>query len=205
MNDDSPLVGQNVRPGKWLYGLAAVIFIAGWALFAVILWKSLSGMDEGLQQIVVPGTTELNLAKPGSYSIFHEYESVVGSRIYSSHENVSGLECSLRSKATGAPVKLSRSTASTRYSYGGRSGVSYLDFRIEQPGVYELSAEYPEGVEGPQIVLAVGQGVGLRIVAGVLGSMAVVFGCIGLAVAIAVYTGVKRYRAGEAMKKQALS
>jgi hypothetical protein len=47
--------------------------------------------------------------------------------------------------------------------------------------------------------------VGLRIVAGILGSMAVVFGCIGLAVAIAVYTGVKRYRAGEAMKKQALS
>jgi hypothetical protein len=27
--------------------------------------------------------------------------------------------------------------------------------------------------------------------------MAVVFGCIGLSVAIAVYTGVKRYRAGE--------
>ena len=205
MNDDSPLVGQNVRPGKWLYGLAAVIFIAGWALFAVILWKSLSGMDEGLQQVVVPGTTELNLAKPGKYTIFHEYQSVIGSRIYSMSQDVTGLECRLRNKATGVPVALSRSLSNSSYSMGGRSGVSYLDFRIEKPGVYELSAEYPEGVEGPQIILAVGQGVGLRIVAGILGSMAVVFGCIGLAVAIAVYTGVKRYRAGEAMKKQALS
>ncbi|MBI4165635.1 MAG: hypothetical protein HY508_07880 [Acidobacteria bacterium] len=200
MNGDYPLVAQEIRPGRWLYGLAAVIFVAGWAMFAIVLWKSLSGLDEGLQQVVVPGTAELNLAKPGSYTIFHEHESVVGSRIYSGSETVSGLECSLRSKATGAAVKLSRSTANTHYSTGGRSGVSFLEFRIEQPGVYELSAEYPEGKEGPEIVLAVGQGVGLRIVTGILGSLAIVFGCIGVAIALVVYTGVMRYRAGQRIR-----
>ena len=189
--------GQQIRPGRWLYGLAAVIFLAGWALFAVILWTSLSGLDEGLQQVVVPGSAELNLAKPGGYTAFHEYESVVGSRIYSGDRNVPGLECSLKSKPTGASVQLSRSTASTSYSTGGRSGVSFLDFRIDQPGVYEFSAEYPNGAAGPEVVLAVGQGVGLRIVTGILGSLAVVFGCIGLSIALAVYTGVKRYQAGK--------
>ena len=189
--------GQESPPGRWWYGLAAVIFVAGWVIFGVVLWKSLSGIGEELQQAVVPGRVELNLAKPGKYTIFHEYESVVSSRIYSMSQDVSGLQCSLENKTTGAPVKLSRSFANTRYSLGGRSGVSFLDFRIEQPGTYVLSAAYAEGEEGPEVVLAVGQGMGLRIVTGVLGSLAAVFGCIGLSVAIAVYVGVKRYRAGE--------
>lgn len=197
MNGDVPLVGQEIRPGRWLYGLAAVIFVAGWGLFALILWKSLSGIGEGLQQVVVPGTAELNLPKAGKYTVFHEYKSVVASRIYSMSQDISGLECSLRNKATGAPVELTRSLANSNYSMGGRSGVSFLDFHIEQPGTYVLSAEYAAGAEGPEVVLAVGQGIGLRIVVGVLGSLATVFGCIGLSVAIAVYTGVKRYRAGE--------
>ena len=197
MNGDYPLVAQEIRPGKWLYGLAAVIFVAGWALFAVILWKSLSGIGEGMQQVVVPGSAELTLAKPGSYTIFHEYESVVGSRIYSASRGVPGLECSLRSKATGASVEISPSHSNSTYSMARRSGVSVLDFRIDQPGIYILTAGYPSGQEGAETVLAVGQGIGLRIVGGILGSMAVVFGCIGLSVAIAVYTGVKRYRAGE--------
>ncbi len=186
---------QAIRPGRWLYGLAAVIFLSGWGLFGVILWKSLSGIGERLQQVVVPGTAEVSLPKPGKYTIFHEYQSVVGSRIYSMAQDIPGLECSLQNKATGAPVELSRSVSSSSYSVGGRSGVSFMDFHIGQPGTYLLSAAYPEGVSGPETVLAVGQGVGLRIVAGVLGSLAAVFGCIGLAVAIAVYTGVKRYKA----------
>ena len=188
---------REIRPGRWLYGLAAVIFLAGWGLFAGILWKSLSGIGEGLQQVVVPGTAEVNLPEAGKYTVFHEYESAVGSRIYSSTREVSGLDCSLRSKATGAPVELSRSFSNTTYSLGGRSGKSYLDFHIDQPGLYVFSAEYPEGQEGGEVVLAIGQGVGLRIVAGIIGSLAVVFGCIGLSVLIAVYTGVKRYRAGQ--------
>jgi hypothetical protein len=204
MNGDYPLDAQQIRPGRWLYGVAALLFVAGWVLFAVILWTSLSGINEGMQQVVVPGSAELNLDKAGSYTIFHEHESAVGNRIYSTSRGVPGLESSLRSKATGAPVELTRSFSNTKYSMGGRSGTSYLSFRIEQPGVYILSAEYPHGVEGDETVLAVGQGIGLRIVAGVLGSLAVVFGCIGLSVAIAAYTGVKRYRAGEALRRQSL-
>lgn len=194
--------GQEIRPGRWLYGVAVVLFLAGWAFFAIILWKSLSGIGEGLQQVVVPGTAELNLPKAGKYTVFHEYESAVGSRIYSSTREISGLDCSLRSKATGVPVELARSFSNTTYSMGGRSGKSYLDFRIEQPGVYVFSAEYPEGQEGAETVVAIGQGVGFRIVAGILGSLAVVFGCIGLSIAIGVYTGVKRYRAGERLRAQ---
>jgi hypothetical protein len=201
MNGDSALAEQAIRPGRWLYGVAALLFVAGWVLFALILWKSLSGIYEGMPQVVVPGSGEVTLAKPGNYTIFHEHESVVGQRLYSASRGVPGLECSLRSKATGAPVELKRSFSNTTYSMGGRSGVSFLDFTVDQPGVYILSAEYPQGTDGDETVLAVGQGIGLRIVAGVLGSLAAVFGCLGLAVAIGVYAGVKRYRAGEARRR----
>jgi hypothetical protein len=181
-----------------------VLFVTGWALFVVILWSSIRGMGEGLKQVVVPGESELTLNKPGSYTIFHEYESVVGTRIYSSSRGVPGLECSLRSKATGAQVELLRSSSNTTYSMGGRSGTAYLTFHIEQPGVYVLSAQYPECREGDETVLAVGHGVGTRIVGGVLGSMAALGVCILLAVGIGVYTGVMRYRTGETLRKAGL-
>jgi hypothetical protein len=186
---------QDLRPGRWLYGLAAVIFVAGWVLFAVFLWKNLSTIGKGFQQVVVPGKTDITLAKPGKYTIFHEYRSVVGTRVFSGERYVSGLECRLASKATGEEVRLSRSLTSATYNSGGRSGVSMLDFRIETPGVYEFWAGYEDTGEGPQVVLAIGQGFGLRIVTTVLGSLAIVFGCIGLAVFIAVYTAVKRHNA----------
>ncbi len=204
MNGDLPLVEQKIRPGRWLYVVAGVFFVAGWAFFVVILWTSISGIGEGLKQVVVPGEAELTLDKPGSYTIFHEYESVVGHRIYSSNRGVPGLECSLRSKATGAEIEVLRSSSNTTYSMGGRSGTAYLTFHIVQPGVYVLSAQYPEGREGDQTVLAVGHGVGTRIVGGVLGSMAVLFGCLLLSIGIGVYTGVQRYRTGEALRKSGL-
>ncbi len=187
--------GQEIRPGRWMYGLAAVIFISGWVLFAVFLWKNLSGIGEGLQQVVVPAKTDITLAKPGKYTIFHEYRSVVGSKVFSSDRTVSGLQCSLASKATGVEVPLSRSLVTGTYDIGGRSGVSMLEFQIDEPGVYEFWAGYEGTGEGPRVVLAIGQGFGLRIATTVLGSLGIVFGCIGLAVAIAVYTAVKRHNA----------
>jgi hypothetical protein len=187
--------GQEIRPSRWLYGLAALVFVSGWGLFAVFLWRNLSGIGEDFQRVIVPGKSDITLAKPGKYTVFHEYRSVIGTRVFSGERYVSGLECRLASKATGVEVPLSRSLASATYNFGGRSGVSMLDFRIDTPGVYEFWAGYEGTGEGPQVVLAVGQGFGLRIVTTVLGSLAIVFGCIGLAVLIAVYTAVKRHNA----------
>ena len=72
-----------------------------------------------------------------------------------------------------------------------------FDFTIDQPGVYEISGGYAATGEGPQVVLAVGRGFIGEILLTVLGSLAIVFGCIGLSVAIAAYTAVKRRNARE--------
>jgi len=187
--------GQEIRPGRWYYGLAAVVFISGWVLFGLFLYRNLSGISSKLQQVVVPGKTELSLNRPGSYTIYYEQESVVGSKVYSTSRSLSGLECTVTAKATGEEVALSRAAVSARYSVGGRSGYSVFDFKIDRPGIYEIAAQYPEGQEGPEAVLAVGQGFTMRVLTTVFGGLAIVFGSIGLAVAIAVYTAVKRHKA----------
>lgn len=184
-----------IRPSRWYYALAVLVFVGGFVAFGLFLWKNLSGMAEGFQQVVVPGKAELSLTKPGKYTIFYEHESVVGNKVYSTGESVSGLECSVVSKATGAEVRLSRSTMHSTYSMGGRSGTSLLDFQIDQLGTYELSAQYSAGQAGPEIVLAVGQGFGMEIVTTVFGGLAIVFGSMGAAVAIALYTLLKRQKA----------
>jgi hypothetical protein len=187
--------GQEIRPGRWYYGLAAVVFISGWVLFGLFLFRNLSGISSKLQQVVVPGKTQLSLDRPGSYTIYYEQESVVGSKVYSTSRSLSGLECTVTAKATGEEVTLSRTAVRSRYSVGGRSGYSVFDFKIDRPGIYVLSAQYAEGREGPEVVLAVGQGFTTGILTTVFGGLAIVFGSMGLAVAIAVYTAVKRHKA----------
>jgi hypothetical protein len=187
--------GQETGPSRLYYGLAALVFVAGWVLFALVLFKNLSGLSSKLQQVVVPGKAELNLAQAGTYTIYYEYESVVGSKVYATGRSLSGLDCAVTAKVTGANVPVSSTTVNSHYSLGGRSGFSVFDFKIDRPGIYEIAAQYPEGQEGPEVVLAVGQGLTMGVLTTVFGGLAIVFGSIGLAVAIAVYTAVKRHKA----------
>jgi len=187
--------GEHVGPSRGYYALAAVVFVGGWVFFGIFLFKNLSGLADQLQQVVVPGKAQLNLPSPGKYTIYYEYESVVGSKVYSTGRNFSGLDVTLASAARGDQIALSRTSVDSRYSMGGRSGAAVFDFTIDRPGAYELAAHYPEGEEGPEVVLAVGQGFTGRILTTVFGALGIVFGSIGLAVAIAVITAVKRHNA----------
>jgi hypothetical protein len=195
------MIEDEIRPSRWYYGLAGLVFVAGWVLFALVLFKNLSGLADQLRQVVVPGNAELMLSKPGKYTIYYEHRSVVGTRIFSTDATLHGLECHLISRATGSSIPLSPVTISSSYTVGGRSGVGVFDFTIDRAGAYELSAAYPEGREGPEVVLAVGQGLTRGIFIAVFGGLATVFGSMGAAVAIAVITFLKRMRAERALRR----
>jgi hypothetical protein len=189
------MVSQEISPSRGYYALAALVFLAGLGFFVFVLWKGLTGATSKLQQVVAPGRAEITLSEPGDYTIFYEHESVIGNRVYSTTEDVPGLECTLVSKNTGAPVQLSRSTVNTTYSFGGRSGKSVLDFHVGQPGIYELTSGYPRSGQGPEVVLAVGHGVTMGILTTVFGALGIFFGSIALSLAILVVTLVKRHNA----------
>jgi hypothetical protein len=183
-----------ITPSRWYYVLAGLVFVGGMALFAWFLFKSLSGMGDKLQQVVAPGDTDLTLREPGNYTIFYEYQSVVGDKVYSTGQSISGLSCALVAKTTNSKIPLSRSSMNSSYVLNGRSGRSIFDFRIDQPGVYALSATYPQGQQGPEIVLAVGKDFTAGLFLTILRAFALFFGSIGIAVAIMVVTLVRRIK-----------
>lgn len=190
---------QTIRPSRWYYLLSPVVIGLGVALFFFITFTGLSGIPERLSQIEAPGTREMTFSEAGKYTIFYEHRSVMGGKIYDTGENLSGLWCTVVSKETNAPVPLTQPSVSTSYTVGSRSGVAVLEFNIERPGVYQMSAEYPDKSDGQRVVLAVGQGVTGRIAATVIIGLAALFGSIGLALVIAVVTFVKRRRAKKAL------
>jgi hypothetical protein len=191
---------DTISPSRWYYALAAAVIIAGVVLFVVTIWKGVTSIPSKVQQVVAPGKAELTLASPGDYTIFYEYQSVIGNRIYSTGADVPGLECTLVSKTTGAPVTLSRSTVDSNYSFGGRSGKSVFDFHIDQPGVFQISSSYAEGRQGEEVVLAVGQGVAMGIVTMVFKALGIMFGSIALTIAIVLITAIKRRNSAKRLR-----
>ena len=189
---------QNMKPSRWYYGLAIVIFIIGVSLFTLFLFNSLIGLTGALTQVVVPANSDILLPETGKYTIFYEYQSVVGNRLYFTGEKLSGLQCTLTSKVTGYRIALSRPRTRSTYSLGGRKGVGVLEFNIDQPGIYEFSASYPKGQEGPEVVLAMGHGFMKKLMGIIFSGLAIFFGSGAIAIAIIVVTLLKRQK----VKKQ---
>jgi hypothetical protein len=108
-------------------------------------------------RVVVPGTHDIDLRSSGKYTVFYEYRSIIGGRVYSTEESEPEISASLTSQKDGRSVEMLQ--PSERSSYGTHSykGVSVLQFRIEEPGTYVLTGAYDHGETGPDVVYAIGQ------------------------------------------------
>jgi hypothetical protein len=188
--------GPRSKPSNvWYYVLAVVFAGIGVAGFGLILWNGLSHLTGALTQVVVPGHIDLALRAPGTYTVFYESESVLNGHSYSTPESVSmsDLTCSVTSRESDEYILLQKPSASVTYTLGGRSGKSVLQFHTSKAGHFRLSCRYPEEKRGPDVVIAVGRGVGTRILITVLGGLASFFGGLGIAGGI-VFWAVSRRR-----------
>lgn len=185
---------QRITPSRWLYAIAVAIMVIGVAFFVIFLFSSLQNITKNLTQVVVPGKQDIELSESGKYTIFYEYRSVIGDRLYATGDNLSGLTCKLIEKTTDRSVALTPVTTSRTYSTGGRAGMAIFDFKIEEPGIYELSADYLEGRDGPAVVLAVGKGFMVKLMTTIFGGIAILFLSIIAGAAIAIITFAKRYQ-----------
>jgi len=193
---------DNLDPPRWRYILAVLIFIAGQAAFIHLVISDLGGLTDSLETVVVPGSANLTFSEPGQYTIFYEYRSAVGGRIYSSDKTPPNLECRLLEKETGSEISLHPASVRTEYLIGGRSGCCLFDFEIIRPGIYELSAMYPEGQDGKEIVLAAGTDAAGDIIGIVVTGLAVSLGSMLLALWIGLDTYRKRKKALEQAEKE---
>ena len=185
---------NEISPGLWYYALSVLILILGFAAFAGLLYSGISESASGLMQITAPGNADLNLSESGEYTIFYENNSYFDGKIYSTGEEISGLEIRVREKATGLDLLVYPAKASYSYSLGGRSGRSILAFQAERSGVHQFNSSY-SGAAGPSVVLAIGKGMAEGLLFTIAISIATLFGSILLAAIVAYYTFSRRKKA----------
>jgi hypothetical protein len=196
-----------IKPSRWFYVIGIIVSIAGPAISSMFLFSTvfstISSLTEEVSsiQVVVPGRNEIRLLETGKYTIFYEHQSVVGNSVYSTSEDIPGIQVTLISKDLGSEIPLSRSSTSFSYTIGGRSGVSLFDFTIDSPGTYEIAASYPSSsIQGPHIVLAILHSSSLDKMFGditgiALSGFAMVFVPFAAGAAIMVITYLKRRNA----------
>ena len=158
---------------KYILGsVLGIIGIIGFIFFVLFLFRQIKEQAPKIQ-IVVPGTHEIELAKPGKYTVFYEYRSVINSKVYMTGEALPAeLLVSLYAKAGAGEVDLHQSSMNNTYNIGGRAGVSLLEFTIDDPGMYMINARYAGIVEKPDIVLAIGQ---FKLFGVIFGAIAIFF------------------------------
>lgn len=191
----SPLV---IRPGRWLYVLAGVVFFAGLAAFGAFLFAFLSTIGEGYVRIGVPGMSEFALTERGTYVIHHEHKSVLDGKIYSTAkgEGLNGLTLELATLPDGRPVPLRQSSMSSTYSFGSYEGTSLMEFTVPGPGRYRLKAALDGASDGaPRGVLSIAKEAVKDILISVFGGIAILFGSSFTALAIVLITFFKRQKA----------
>ncbi len=184
---------QAIRPGRYLYVIAAIILAGGLAVFAWGVVSFVGGISDAMgNPFTVPGRTELHLPAAGGYNLLLEEGPLEGS--FASRGSLpADLQITITSKNSCAEIPLRPVMANITYTYGSRRAIVVCDFHIDRPGDYVLAAQYPDGASGPRVTLAVGPEIGGRIFIFVAGIFALIFGGMG-AVAIIVVTAILRSR-----------
>lgn len=193
--------------------IGIIVLIGGPAVSSAILFSTVFSNIGNMAaeipsiQVVVPGSNDITLSQPGKHTVFYEYRSMVGNRVYSTGEDIPGIQVNLVSKDSGDEIPLSSASINRTYTIGGRSGIGLFDFDINEPGIYVLSAAYTaiqgqgqEEEQGQEIVLAVFHSSAIEklfgsIMGTVGGAMAVVLVPFVVGVAIIIITFIKRRKA----------
>jgi len=183
-----------IKPSKIFYFVSFGIFLLGIVLFVVILVKGIYSSVAGIdKQVIVPGTSVIELKETGKYIIYSEYRSVIDGKVFET-DNINGLMCSLKKIDTGEFIELEEPSMNSTYSVGGREGKSIFGFNINETGKYELKAWY-ETDNYKESVLAIGKGFGKELIRTILLSIAIMFISLGTSITIFVTTLIKRRRA----------
>ncbi len=181
------MVERSITPSRKWYLLAAALVAGG---IIVVLWGTfgfVSAMRSALgQEVLVPGSGEVILDKPGTYNVLHEYEAVAEGRLRSEPPGVPGLKVMLRD-AGGCEVPLRASNDLSDISIGQRKARVLWEFSVSSGGRYVLEGRYDRGEIGPKAVLTVGSEIGPKVVPfviAIVGCVLSLFGATAISIAV---------------------
>jgi hypothetical protein len=170
------------------YFLGAICLLAGLSLAGWLVWSEIAALQNVMIRVVMPGSVVVTLDEPGTYTIYHEADSVVDGKLYSA-PNIAGLSVTVTGDGTGEQIPVAVPGMSSSYSIGGHSGKSVLAFDIAKPGRYLLSGQYANGRSEPQTVLAISPGFLGRLLGTIFGAI----GAVGLGFVMALVLVLTTY------------
>ena len=65
------------------YFLGAICLLAGLSLAGWLMWSEIAALQNVMIRVVMPGSVVVTLDEPGTYTIYHEADSVVDGKLYS--------------------------------------------------------------------------------------------------------------------------
>lgn len=161
------------RRSKRVYLWVPVVFLALAVPSVWLLVTGLSNLTEGLIRFTAPGRAQIAIEEPGTYTVFHEYRSTFGGRVYSGPSSLPGMNIQMRGPGGVFPIVRS-SSGNFTYNVGSSAGYAVGSVKIERTGGYEVTSVFTGG-EGDQVVLGLGRDKGKSTFQSVGG----VFGLIG--------------------------
>ncbi|NLX23190.1 MAG: hypothetical protein GXY55_16180 [Phycisphaerae bacterium] len=185
-----------IRPGRWLYGLAAALLVVGFIVAAgctISMIRMIMQAGEGFTRIVVPGEGVVQVDEPVTLTIYHEYSGWVDGQTYSNPKNLPTLKVAVTGP-DGQPVPVQAGGANETYTMGAREGVALSRFDASQTGEYRVAGSLSADV-AEQTVIAVGESFLGRLLGTILmTTLGAVFGglCCLAATIVFLVTIIKR-------------
>lgn len=177
-------------PSRAHYGWGVMIVGIGALLVVLLLQRGIPELTGGMIQLVMPGTVEVELAEPGTYTVYHEHESLVDGRVYRTGDHhIAGLRIRVHDATDGREIPLSQPGGQSSYELGNRSGVSIAKFTITEGGRYAVVGTFDDEAHAEPLVLALSRGFLRRMVAligagfGIMGG----FGAAGIVAWVMVW------------------
>jgi len=197
---------NRINTRRLWYGAAILVLMLGCLTSAIITISTLSSYPSlisaayksPLRKVEVPGEVEIDLSRRGAYGVYLEAAHVP-------IEGPPALDCNLNSKTSGDDIPLVPDYVPTnRYeTQDDRVGVLIYSTTVDDPGLYRLSCEYPDGRARSKLMLAIGPNyffeflrVAWKLGGSILGGAAVLIGSVVLSFLIALLTfiGTKSQR-----------
>ena len=156
---------KNQSLQQWLFILAALIFLMGFAISLIIFDQSdfhlyptmvTRSYKQARHQISVPGEEDVNLTRSGAYGIYYIHE--VRDLHLSQLEMPPKMDCRLIFKKTKEVIKAVPDYVKTnRYRLSDQSiGVLIMSITVDEPGIYTFSCDKRNGQIDQETLVALG-------------------------------------------------
>jgi hypothetical protein len=171
------------------YTIGALVIIVGLTTSVIGVINDFRTLETAFVRFVAPGSSRLDLTKPGLYEIYYEYRSEVNGEIFDTAETTD-VKCTIKGR-DGRFLEIASAGLTAEYDFGRHAGKAVAQFSVPAPGTYVIDCRHPDG-KGERIALAIAPLVAADFFISLLKWLSLAFATIGIGLVILIVTLVRR-------------